>query len=60
MHELVNTFEVDPMRTETILIARRPARWRRGFNIEVAGSKGEVLQAEELACRETWRVYMDG
>lgn len=47
MHEL----RISPERTETIQIAWRPAEWQRGFEVEVAASKEEVLESENVRHR---------
>lgn len=60
MHKLLNVFQIDPNTTETIEIARKPAKWKRQFKIVIVPSKGDALMADREGHKERWRVYSDG
>ena len=59
MHELVQEFSIDPLRTETILPARQHPEWSFRGDIDVSMGEKKAIELEQ-GDRNEYKIFTDG
>lgn len=61
LHELMNTYAINPEKMEKIEAVRRGPRWLSRLSAKIAGNREAAKEEEEKRWKDNkWRIYTDG